>query len=145
MMKVWAFIDNEGRLCCALIPEAVPQGVEPTVFDVDSPDDLILDGGIIRMKTEEEKVEDLKKVALLELKSVVYSLLAPSDYVIIKIAEATVIGEDVSTLKDYYKDVLGKRERVREWNERMKRWIKEAKTVEEMNRIFEEIRKMEVM
>jgi len=145
MMKVWAFIDSEGRLCCALFPEAVPQGVEPTVFDVDSPDDLILDGGIIRVKTEEEKVEDLKKVALLELKSVVYSLLAPSDYVIIKIAEATVTGEDVSTLKDYYKDVLGKRERVREWNERMKQRIEQAKTVEEMNRIFEEIRKMEVM
>jgi hypothetical protein len=42
-MKVWAFIHPELRiLCCALLPEAVPQGVEAVELEVASTDDVCM-------------------------------------------------------------------------------------------------------
>ena len=139
MMKVWAFIDSEGKLCCALFPEAVPQGVEPTVFDVDSPDDLVLDNGEIRLKTTEEKLSEAKANLLAELKMLTASLLAPTDYVIIKIAEATELGQDTTELKQYYTNTLAKREQIRRFNADMKQAIANAKTLEELKQLRETI------
>jgi len=139
MMRVWAFIDSEGKLCCALFPEAVPQGVEPTVFDVDSPDDLILDNGEIRLKTTEEKLSEAKANLLAELKMLTASLLAPTDYVIIKIAEATELGQDTTELKQYYTNTLAKREQIRRFNADMEQAIANAKTLEELKQLRETI------
>jgi len=139
MMRVWAFIDSEGKLCCALIPEAVPQGVEPTPFDVDSPDDLVLDNGEIRLKTTEEKLSEAKANLLAELKMLTASLLAPTDYVIIKIAEATELGQDTTELKQYYTNTLAKREQIRRFNADMEQAIANAKTLEELKQLRETI------
>jgi len=137
MMKVWAFIDNEGRLCCALIPQAVPQGVEPTEFEVESPDDLILDNGEIRLKTTEEKLSEAKANLLAELKTLTASLLAPTDYVIIKIAEATELGQDTTELKQYYADKLSQRQQIRQFNDETEDAISEATSFEELEQIRE--------
>ena len=139
MMKVWAFIDSEGKLCCALFPEAVPQGVEPTEFEVESPDDLILDNGEIRLKTTEEKLSEAKANLLAELKMLTASLLAPTDYVIIKIAEATELGQDTTELKQYYTNTLAKREQIRRFNADMEQAIANAKTLEELKQLRETI------
>ena len=139
MMRVWAFIDSEGKLCCALFPEAVPQGVEPTPFDVDSPDDLVLDNGEIRLKTTEEKLSEAKANLLAELKTLTASLLAPTDYVIIKIAEATELGQDTTELKQYYANTLAKRQQIRRFNADMKQAIANAKTLEELKQLRETI------
>jgi len=139
MMRVWAFIDSEGKLCCALFPQAVPQGVEPTVFDVDSPDDLVLDNGEIRLKTTEEKLSEAKANLLAELKTLTASLLAPTDYVIIKIAEATELGQDTTELKQYYANTLAKRQQIRRFNADMKQAIANAKTLEELKQLRETI------
>ena len=139
MMRVWAFIDSEGKLCCALFPQAVPQGVEPTVFDVDSPDDLVLDNGEIRLKTTEEKLSEAKANLLAELKMLTASLLAPTDYVIIKIAEATELGQDTTELKQYYTNTLAKREQIRRFNADMEQAIANAKTLEELKQLRETI------
>ena len=139
MMRVWAFIDSAGKLCCALFPEAVPQGVEPTVFDVDSPDDLVLDNGEIRLKTTEEKLSEAKANLLAELKTLTASLLAPTDYVIIKIAEATELGQDTTELKQYYANTLAKRQQIRRFNADMKQAIANAKTLEELKQLRETI------
>jgi len=139
MMKVWAFIDSEGKLCCALFPEAVPQGVEPTEFEVDSPDDLVLDNGEIRLKTTEEKLSEAKANLLAELKMLTASLLAPTDYVIIKIAEATELGQDTTELKQYYTNTLAKREQIRRFNADMEQAIANAKTLEELKQLRETI------
>jgi hypothetical protein len=75
MMKVWAYIHPETKiLCCALLPEAVPQGVQATEFDVSSPDDLVLDNGQIRMKTDAEKLAEIKAdlIKLLENRVIAY-------------------------------------------------------------------------
>ena len=67
-MKVWAYIHPElNTLCCALLPEAVPQGVEYVELEVETPEDVILDNGQIRVKTEQEKLQDKKQELLLKL------------------------------------------------------------------------------
>ena len=53
MMKVWAYVHPDLKiLCCALLPEAVPEGVEAVELEVETPDDVVLDNGQIRLKTE---------------------------------------------------------------------------------------------
>jgi hypothetical protein len=138
MMKVYAFIHPElNTLCCALLPEVVPEGVEVVELEVASPDDVVYDNGQIRLKTEAEKLEEEKQRKLAELKSYVASLLEQTDYVIVKIAEAQIIGdiEAVEQLKQKYAQKLQQREAIREWSEQMKQAIRNAKTLEELRRI----------
>jgi hypothetical protein len=66
-MKVWAYIHPELKtLCCALLPEAVSEGVEIVELEEESPDDVILDNGQIRLKTEIEKLQEEKQKSLLK-------------------------------------------------------------------------------
>jgi len=67
-MKVFAYIHPQlNTLCCALLPEAVPQGVNAVELEVESTDDIILDNGQIRVKTEQEKLQDKKQELLQKL------------------------------------------------------------------------------
>ncbi len=138
MMKVWAFIHPDlQNLCCALLPEAVPEGVEYVEFEVETPDDVVLDNGQIRVKTEAEKLAEEKERKLAELKRYVARLLGPTDYIIIKIAEAEVKGDEmeVERLKQKYAQQLQQRQDIREWNEQMKQAIRNAKTLEELRQL----------
>jgi hypothetical protein len=138
MMKVYAYIHPElGILCCALLPEAVPPNVEYVELEVETPDDVILDNGQIRLKTEAEKLAEEKERKLAELKSYVASLLEQTDYIITKIAEAQVRGDEaeVEQLKQKYATQLQQREAIRQWNEQMKQAIRNAKTLEELRSI----------
>jgi hypothetical protein len=137
-MKVWAYIHPElNILCCALLPEAVPQEVEAVEFDVESPNDLIYDGSQIRLKTQDEKLQELKTQKLSELKTYVAGLLAQTDYIITKIAEAQIQGdtEKVEALKQKYSVKLQQREAIRQWNEQMKQMIRDATSLEELSGI----------
>jgi hypothetical protein len=138
MMKVWAFIHPELQtLCCALLPEAVPEGVEYVELEVETPDDVIYDGTQIRLKTEEEKLAEEKQKKLAELKSYVASMLEQTDYVITKLAEAEALGntEAVEQLKQRYATQLQQRQAIRQWNEQMKQAIRNAETLEELRSI----------
>ncbi len=138
MMKVWAFIHPELKtLCCALIREAVPEGVEYVELEVESPDDVVYDNGQIRVKTEEERLKQEKERKLAELKSYVETLFEQTDYIIIKIAEAQTLGdtEAVEQLKQKYAKQLQQREAIRQWNEQMKQIIRNAKNLEELRTI----------
>jgi len=135
-MKVWAYIHPElNILCCALLKESVPKGVQAIEFEVESTDDVIYDGAQIRLKTQDEKLQEEKQRKLAELKNYVASLLSPMDYIIVKIAEAQVLGQDVTVLKQKYAGQLQRREAIRAWNEQMKQAIEQAKTVEEVRSI----------
>ena len=139
MMKVWAFIHPElDILCCALLPEAVPEGVEYVELEVETLDDVIYDGTQIRLKTEEEKLAEEKQKKLEELKRYVAALLSQTDYVVIKIAEAQTLGdtEAVEQLKQKYAIQLQQREAIRQWNEQIKQAIRNAKTLEELRSII---------
>ncbi len=138
MMKVWAFIHPELRiLCCALLPEAVPEGIEAVELEVETPDDVIYDGTQIRLKTEEEKIKEEKQKKLEELKRYVATLLSQTDYVVIRIAEAETLGniETSEQLKQKYATQLQQRQAIREWNEQMKQAIRNAKNLEELRSI----------
>jgi hypothetical protein len=134
-MKVYAFIHPElNILCCALLPEAVPEGVEAIEFEVESPDDVVYDGTQIRLKTQDEKLQELKAQKLSELKTYVAGLLAQTDYVITKIAEAQIRNDtaEVEALKQKYSAQLQQREAIRAWNEQMKQSINNAKSLDEL-------------
>jgi hypothetical protein len=142
-MKVYAFIHPElNILCCAVLPEAVPEGVEAIELEVESPDDVILDNGQIRVKTEAEKLEEEKQKKLAELKKYVAGLLEQTDYIITKIAEAQFVGntEAVEQLKQRYATQLQQREAIRAWNEQMKQAIKNATSLEELRGIVIEFK-----
>jgi len=133
MMKVWAFIHPELKtLCCALIREAIPQGVEAVELEVSSPDDIILDNGKIRLKTEAEKLAEEKQKKLEELKRYVATLLSQTDHVVIRIAEALGDTDEVERLKQKYAKQLQQRQAIRRWNEQMKQAIRNAETLEEL-------------
>jgi len=137
-MKVWAYIHpNLNILCCALLPEAVPEGVEAVELEVMSPNDVILDNGQIRVKTEVEKLEEEKQRKLAELKRYVANMLEPTDYVVVRIAEAEIKGDTdtAEQLKQKYATQLQEREAIRQWNEQMKQAIKNAETLEELRSI----------
>jgi len=138
MMKVWAYIHPDlGILCHALLPEAVPEGVNAVEFEVENPNDVILDNGQIRVKTEAEKLEEERQRKLTELKNYVEHLLEPTDYVIVRITEAQVRGDEaeVERLRQRYARQLQQREAIRQWNEQMKQAIGSAKTLDELRQI----------
>jgi len=134
-MKVYAYIHPElNILCRTLLPEAVPEGVQAIEFEVESIDDIVFENGKIRVKTEQEKLEDLKKELLDLLKQVIQRRLSLTDYVIIKILEAQVSNDKqtVKNLKQKYAEQLMDRERLRKANEEIKKRIIEAKDKEEL-------------
>jgi len=144
MMKVWAYIHPELRiLCCALLPEAVPEGVEYVELEVETPDDVVYDGTQIRVKTEEEKLMEEKQKKLAELKNYVASLFRPTDYVVIRIAEAQAFGNRriAKQLRQKYTKQLQQRQAIRQWNEQMKQAIRNAKTLEELRSMFIDFQK----
>jgi hypothetical protein len=137
-MKVWAYLHPQlNILCCALLPEAIPQGVQVIEFDVESPDDVVFDGTQIRLKTDVEKLQEAKQRKLAELKDYVASLLAPTDYIIIKISEAQAIGDtsQVDSLKQKYSAQLQQREAIRQWNEQTKQAINNAQSLDVLNNV----------
>jgi hypothetical protein len=137
-MKIWAYIHPElSILCCALLQEAVPKGIEAVELEVESPDDVVYDGTQIRLKTQDEKLQELKAQKLSELKTYVAGLLAQTDYVITKIAEAQIQNDtaEVETLKQKYSSQLQQREAIRAWNEQMKQMIRNATSLEELKTI----------
>jgi DNA repair exonuclease SbcCD ATPase subunit len=142
-MKVWAYLHPElNILCCALLPEAVPQEVQAIEFELESFDDLTYDGSQIRLKTQDEKLQELKAQKLSELKTYVAGLLAQTDYIITKIAEAQIQGDtaEVEALKQKYAIQLQQREAIRTWNEQMKQLIRDATSLEELRGIVIEFK-----
>ncbi len=137
-MKVYAFIHPDLQtLCCALLPEAVPEGVKAIELEVETLDDVVFDNGQIRLKTEIEKLAEEKQRKLAELKRYIATLLEQTDYIIIKIAEAEVKGDKIEAerLKQRYAKQLQEREAIRQWNEQMKQVIRNAKTLEELRNL----------
>ena len=137
-MKVFAYIHPElNILCCALLKESIPANVEIVEFEVDSVDDVVYDGTQIRLKTNEEKLQEVKQKKLMELKSYIANLLSNTDYIIVKISEAQLLGDtvEIENLKQKYATQLQERDAIRNWNEQMKQSINNANTLEDINSI----------
>jgi len=130
-MKIYAWVEN-GQLFTTEDKNLAPSDV--IEFEVESFDELIWDGTQIRLKTQDEKLQELKAQKLSELKTYVASLLAQTDYVITKIAEAQIRNDtaEVEALKQKYSAQLQQREAIRQWNEQMKQAIKNAQSLDDL-------------
>ena len=87
-------------------------------------------------------IEKLRQKKLRELKIYVAELLAPMDYIIVKIAEAQALGNstEVEALKQKYATQLQRREAIRQWNEQTKQAINNAQSLEELRGIVIEFK-----
>ena len=138
-MKVYAWVENGQLFTTDDKNLAISEAVE---FEVESFEDLTYDGSQIRLKTQDEKLQELKAQKLSELKTYVASLLAQTDYVVIKIGEAQALGDtaEVEALKQKYSAQLQQREAIRQWNEQMKQAIRNAQSLEELMSIVIEFK-----
>jgi hypothetical protein len=66
-MIVWAYLNSNGVLCCALNQASVPQGVSAIELDVNSPDDVILENGTITVKTQAQLFAEAQQKAIKDL------------------------------------------------------------------------------
>jgi predicted RND superfamily exporter protein len=122
-MKVYAYIHPELKiLCCALLKESVPKGVEIQEFDVEDVNDVIYDGNQIRLKTIEEKLNERKQYILQRLDSKIANLLSKTDYVINKLNDLEIqIKLQNITQNEYniqlnkYQEALQQRKAIRDW------------------------------
>ncbi|MDM7320309.1 MAG: hypothetical protein P3W91_001105 [Fervidobacterium sp.] len=137
-MKVFIWRNEKGETEVAFekfpnVPETAQE------FDVESLDWIMFDEalGEFRVKTEDEKLQELKSQKLSELKTYVESLLAPTDYIVTKIAEAQIQNNiaEVEALMQKYATQLQRREAIRQWSKQMKQAIRDAKTLEELRSI----------
>jgi len=82
-------------------------------------------------------LEKLKQIKLSQLKANISPLLSETDYIVVKIAEALAINNytEADALKQKYSTKLQQRERIRDKAEQIKQAIRNAKSVEELNRI----------
>jgi hypothetical protein len=133
-MKVYAWTEN-GQLFITEDKNLAPANA--IELEVETPDDVIYDGTQIRVKTEEEKLVEEKQKKLTELKNYVASLLRPTDYVVIRIAEAQALRnrQIAKQLRQKYTKQLQQRQAIRQWNEQMKQAIRNAKTLEELRSV----------
>jgi len=133
-MKLYAWVENEQLFTTEDKNLAPSNAIE---LEVESPDDVVLDNGQIRVKTEAEKLEEERQRKLSELKNYVEHLLEPTDYVVVRIAEAQVRGDEaeVERLRQRYASQLQQREAIRQWNEQMKQAIRNAETLDELRQM----------
>ncbi len=136
-MAKFVLYKNEGKIY--KLEAELPPSDAYVIFelDVDSPEDVILDNGQIRLKTEAEKLAEEKERKLAQLRSYIATLLEQTDYIIIRIAEAEVKGDtaEAERLRQKYATQLQQREAIREWNEQMKQAIRNAENLEELRSI----------
>jgi hypothetical protein len=145
-MKVFIWRNEKGEIEVAFekfpnVPETAQE------FDVESLDWIMFDEalGEFRVKTQDEKLQELKSQKLSELKTYIASLLAPTDYVITKIAEAQIQNDtaEVEALKQKYATQLQRREAIRQWNEQTKQAINNAQSLDALNSIVIQFGRME--
>ncbi len=132
----WAWIEN-GNIFVAYSPEVVFQNAIEVPDDV-LPQDLVIDNGVLRLKTVGEKLNDLKQEKLTQLKSYVANLLSPTDWVVIKLQslkEENWSEAEIQAELQKYQPILEKRKRIRQWNNQTEQAIQNAQTVEELEAI----------
>ncbi|DAD54686.1 TPA: conserved hypothetical protein [Thermocrinis Great Boiling Spring virus] len=139
-MKVYAYLHPQlNILCCAVLPEAVPQGVQAIEFEVEDVSDVIYDGTQIRLKTPEEKLNERKQEKLQQLKQIFASKIVQTDYIFIKIEEAKLLNQNIQPLLDRYATQLQQRQQLRQRYEELKQAIQNATTLEELQSIVLEL------
>lgn len=135
----FAQVEN-GVIFIAPTEDIVPANAE--VLEVDdtiTPFDLKIENERLMLKTEEEKLQELKQRKLFELKQYVANLLSQTDWVITKIQSMQHEGfseTEVQQAIQKYSAILEQRKNIREQNENIKKAIQNASTTEDVNNII---------
>jgi len=93
-----------------------------------------IENGQIIKKTQDEILQWLKNEKMRALKDYVASLLTPTDYIIMKTAEAQILADmaQIDALKQKYSAQLRQRAAIRTWSEKTKQAIQDAQTIDEL-------------
>ncbi len=129
----WAWFEGQ-NIFVAYSKEVAPENAIE-VPDSITPQDLVVENGQLRLKTEQERLNEIKQYKLQELKTYMANLLAQTDWVIAKLQSMVNEGwadEEIQAERQKYEPVFKQRREIREWAEQMKKLIKEAKTVDEV-------------
>lgn len=136
---LYAWINENKILCTTFDLNFVPEKYKNKVvvfedLDVHDYDKLYVDeNGQIKKKTNEMLIAEMKEKLLNELKNKIYTLLQSTDWVVIKCVE---LGKDI---KKEYPEIAQKRQQIREINEKLEKQINSATTIEELEKIQQEI------
>jgi predicted RND superfamily exporter protein len=150
-MKVYAYLHPELKiLCCALLKESVPEGVETQEFDVEDVNDVVYDGKQIKLKTPKEKLNERKQIVLQNLDNKIANLLSKTDYVITKLADLDLqLKQQTRTQDNYdaqfnkYQAVLKQRKAIRDWLNDMKNKLNSATDLDTLKQLEVEIESYE--
>jgi len=108
------------------LPESIPPEASLLAF---------ADGKVIA-KTAEQLLSEKKESILAQLKTLTAQLLAPTDYIILKIQEAELLGQDTTPLREKYASQLQLRASIRSWNDQKKKLIQNATSLNELEAIL---------
>ncbi|MEM4620949.1 MAG: hypothetical protein QW607_12155 [Desulfurococcaceae archaeon] len=139
---LYAWIDENGTLCTTFELASVPEKYRSNVvvfedFNIHDWDKLYIDeNGEIKVKSEEQILVEKKRMLLESLKQKVFSMLSQTDWVLTKCSELGVNPNDL------YPDVMSQRRRIRGLNDELEEKIKEAKTLQELEEIEQEIMRL---
>lgn len=89
----------------------------------------------VQVTRTDPSLEDIQNNKSLDLKMSIASLLEKSDYIILKIQEAEMLGQETATMLSNYSAELSYRQNVRAWNATQESAIAAATTIEELNAI----------
>ncbi len=132
----WAWFEGQ-NIFVAYSKDVVPENAIEVSDDI-TPQDLVIENGQLRLKTEEERLNELKQRKLQDLKGYVSNLLSQTDWVVIKLQSLVNEGwseEEIQAEKEKYREILEQRRRIREWNRQMEQAIQNAQTLEELEGI----------
>lgn len=104
-----------------------------TVPDDVTINDLTIVNGEIVVKSEAEKLQELKQKVLQELKGKTFSLLQPTDWVVVKCSE---LGLDMSVV---YPEIQQRRQAIRQANDALDSRINSATSINELMDIQKDI------
>ena len=130
-MKVWAYV-VENQLRCALLPEAIPEGIQTQEFEVETPDELYLDNGVIKQKTESMKIEEYKNRIINEATKLFTAQISKTDYIMLKALEKNVTPADIN------ESIWNKRIALRNAWENFETKLSSATTIDEVNTYYQE-------
>ncbi len=135
---LYAWIDDNGMLCTTFELQSVPEQFRDnvTVFEnlnIQDHDKLYVENGQIKEKNESMIIQEMKEKLSMELKQKVYSLLQPTDWVVVKCVE---LGLDMGVA---YPEIYQRRQVIRQANDALDSRINSATSINELMDIQKDI------
>lgn len=130
-MKVWAYV-IENQLRCALLHEAIPEGIQTQEFEVATTDDLYLENGVIKQKDLSMKLSEHKDRVKNDAMALFATQIGKTDYIMLKALEKN------TTPADMNESVWQRRLALREVWEDFETKLSNATTINEVNIYYQE-------